>query len=228
MSLSSLHGYVEAQSRRSSEHPAMELPFVTISREAGAGAVTIGRLVAEHLNRSRQSSDEPPWTVFDKNLVERVLEDHELPAKLKEFLPEDTTFDLKDALEEMLGLHPSSWSLIQHTADTILRLASLGNVILVGRGSNIITAYLPRGFHVRLVSPLHVRIAHAAKYYEMSPAKADEFVHKTDRARRRYVKRHFSADIDDPLQYDLTINTGRTGFETAAHFIGEAVVRSLA
>ena len=31
----------------------------------------------------------PPWTIFDRNLVERVLEDHDLPARLAKFMPED-------------------------------------------------------------------------------------------------------------------------------------------
>jgi hypothetical protein len=38
-------------------------------------------------------------------------------------------------VEEVLGLHPSGWTLVQHTTKTILRLAGLGHTILVGRGA---------------------------------------------------------------------------------------------
>ena len=64
-----------------------------------------------------------------------------------------------DALEELLGLHPSSWTLIQQTAETIWRLAQMGHVILVGRGANLITAKLASVFHVRLIGSLEKRVA---------------------------------------------------------------------
>lgn len=34
-------------------------------------------------------------------------------------------------VDELLGLHPSSWTLVEHTTQTIRRLAVMGNVILV-------------------------------------------------------------------------------------------------
>lgn len=222
---SACRAYIEAQSPRSPTHgKRQELPVITISRETGAGAVTIARLVAERLNgRRKKNAVDSPWTVFDKNLVERVLEDHELPARIKQFLPENTTFDLKDAVEEMLGLHPSNWTLVEHTTDTILRLAHAGNVILIGRGSSTITAKFPTAFHVRLVAPRDARVEHVADFYKMDGAQAAKFVRTTDRARRRYVKRYFNSVVEDPLDYHLTLNTKRTGFETAARIIAEAV-----
>ncbi len=221
--LSAVGGYVESQSQRARMHAEKRFPFITFSREAGAGAVTIGRLVAEILNERKHDADDPPWTVFDKNLVEKVLQDYELPKKIKQFLPENTTFDLKDAVEELLGLHPSNWTLVQDTTQTILRLAHLGNAILVGRGSNVATEKLPGGLHVRLVASVEKRIDHSAEFYKFDHDEAVEFVRKTDRARRRYVSRYFNADIDDPLHYHLVINTGRMGFEEAARLIADAV-----
>jgi cytidylate kinase len=223
MSTGLIQGYIEAQARRSPRRRKTGLPVITISREAGAGAVTIGELVAKRLNVQSKGADTCPWTVFDRNLVKRVLEDHELPARIKEFMPEDTVFNLRDAVEELLGLHPANWTLVQHTTDTILRLAHLGNAIVVGRGANIITANMPTALHVRLVAPLVARIEHAARFYRLNMKEAAQFVAKTDRARARYVKRHFNARINDPLQYHLTINTGQVPFEEAARIIAEAV-----
>lgn len=218
-SLSAFRGYIEAQGHRGRKKGRIALPVLTLSREAGAGAVTIGRLVAEQLNRQHRRASDPPWTIFDRNLVERVLEDHDLPAQIRQFMPEDTPFGLKDAVEELVGLHPSNWTLVQHTTDTIQRLARLGNVILVGRGAHVITARLPLAFHVRLVAPLEQRIAHAAAYYNLTQKDAADLVRKTDQARRRYVKHHLGERIDDPLQYHLTINTDRISHEAAAHLI---------
>lgn len=198
--------------------------MVTISREAGAGAVTIARLLAELLNRQIPGKGGCPWTVFDRDLVEKVLEDHKLPKAIKQFMPEDAAvFSPGSLVEELLGLHPSSWTLAHHTTDTIFRLAHMGNVILVGRGSNVISADFKNAFHVRLVAPKEVRIQRAAELYQLTETKAAIFVRKNDRARARYVKVHFKVAIDDPLQYHATFNTGRMSFEATARLIAEAV-----
>ena len=135
---------------------------------------------------------------------------------------------LQDAVEQQLGLHPANWTLVHHTTDTMMRLARLGNVVLVGRGSNIITANVPGSLHVRLVAPESIRIAQVGEFYELNQKEATDYVHKNDRARKRYVKRNFHVAIDDPLQYDLVINTARTGFDEAVRIIVDATPRVLA
>ena len=54
---------------------------------------------------------------------------------------------------------------------------------------------------------------------------AREIVRKGDLARNRYLKDHFHADIDDPLLYDLVINTARLSAAAVARVIAEAVGR---
>jgi len=133
-------------------------PAITLSRECGASASAIAKIVADTLNAHRKNNDSPSWTIFDRNLVERVLAEHDPPKGAAQFMPEDATSELKAALEELLGLHPSSFALLQFTNETILRLARAGNVIIVGRGGNIVTAGLPNAVHLRLVAPLESRI----------------------------------------------------------------------
>jgi hypothetical protein len=38
------------------------------------------------------------------------------------------------------------------------------------------------------------------------------------------VRRYFKADIGDPTLYDLTLNSGRVGFEGAAEIIAHAAL----
>ncbi|MEA3186926.1 MAG: hypothetical protein QOD99_756, partial [Chthoniobacter sp.] len=52
------------------DYAAPGLPAITISRDTAAGAVTIGQLLVDELNRRNGSK---PWAVFDRNLVEQVL-----------------------------------------------------------------------------------------------------------------------------------------------------------
>jgi cytidylate kinase len=201
--------------------PDKRPPSVTISRETGAGAITVARRLAEILEKSHPHH--VPWTVFNRNLVEQVIADHELPAALGKFMPEDVKSGLTDAVEEMLGLHPSTWTLVEQTTDTILRLATAGRVIIVGRGGAVITAHLKNTLHVRLVAPMEFRVKHMEEYSNLTEHEAAIYVKIHDKARARYVSRNFDADIADPLRYHLTINTAKTGFENAAHIIAGGV-----
>jgi cytidylate kinase len=198
-------------------------PAITISRMAGSGGRTVATALAEFMQ------DHCPglchWTVFDKNLMEKVLEDHHLPKRIAEFAPEGHKPMMTDIVEEMLGLHPSSWTLVQHTVETILRLAQMGRVILVGRGANVITSQMENVFHVRLVGTLEKRIERVQQAYDLTRHDAVRFIEKEDRGRRRYLKDHFHKDIDDPTIYHLVVNTDRISHEATAALIGNAVMR---
>ncbi len=200
---------------------------VTISRETGAGAITVGRLVAERM-QARSGGIAHPWAVFDKNLVETALEDHGHRKTIAQYLPEDVVSVVENFIEEALGAHPDADMLMRHVNQTILSLASMGNVVLIGRGANMVTENLPHVLHVRLIAPLDFRIRHIQDYFQMTQTGAEELIYALDRARARYVRRHFHCDVRDPAHYHLTINTGRVGFEETAGLIEEAMVRTIA
>ncbi len=197
---------------------------VAISRETGAGAVTIGQLLMERLESKQDSATHLPWAVFDWNLVQRVLKDHKLPESLERYMPEDAAHRIENHLEDLAGLHPSAWTLVQHTKHTIMRLAMTGHAILVGRGSHLITAGMTNVFRVRLVAPLADRVRHVENYYHLSHEEAGAFVLKEDRAKSRYLQRNFKAEPQNALQYHITINTGAVSFPEAARLIADGVL----
>ncbi len=200
--------YIVSQGRQikvTRGHPEAPNPAITISRQTGAGAITSGLCLARHLNEQADENTEP-WIVFDKNLIRHVLEDHGLPAYLERHMPEDSPSHVKDAVGDMLGLHPPNWELVKRTGETISRLAKTGRCILVGRGANIITRDMPNVLHLRLVGSLDHRVAHCVEYYGISKADALERIKKQDRARRRYVLAYFDEEIDDPTNYHMVIN----------------------
>ena len=200
---------------------------VTISRQAGCGALVIAGKLAQYL-QAHPHGNACPWTVFDRNLIDKVLEDHNLPACLAKFLPEDRVSELEDLMADVFGVHPPSTTVLQQTAETILKLAGAGNVILIGRGANMVTARLPHMFHVRLVAPLEKRIEHVLEFYHeynRTEADARKFCLGEDEARRRYLKKYFGADIEDPLHYHMIINTGLVSYDDAARIIGDAVLK---
>jgi cytidylate kinase len=165
-----------------------------------------------------------PWAVFDRNLVETILQEHNLPARISRFMPEDRVPDLVDALDELLGLHPPVWTLLQQTVKTISRLADRGNSILIGRGAHIITSGRENVFHVRLVSSLAKRVEHIQAIRGVDRHEALSIIRKEDRGRQRYLKKYFDKDIDDPLSYHLVVNTEFISYHGAARVIAEAAL----
>ncbi len=192
---------------------------ITISRQTGAGAHPIAERLTEILQAQEHST--LPWAIFDRNLVEKVLEDHQLPARLAKFMPEDRVSEINDVLDELFGLHPPSWVLARTTAETILHLVQLGRVIVIGRGGNIVTSRMPTVFHVRLIGSLPRR----AQRIQAEGLSAEQAVRKAvqeDHARRRYVGKYFGRNIDDPLLYHLVLNTDLLGVDEAARLIAAA------
>ena len=62
-------------------------------------------------------------------------------------------------------------------------------MVLIGRAAHVICANLAHVFHVRLVAPLESRVQHIADYFKLSEKEAAEYVEKTDRVRKQYVRR---------------------------------------
>lgn len=197
---------------------------ITISRQSGSGAREVAGHLASFLQE--QTSGSPPWTVFDHDLVDKVLEDHHLPARFARHMEEDGGFDLLQALDELLGAHPSYWNFVQQTSETILHLAERGNAILIGRGAHIVTSGREHVFHVRLVSSLEKRVEHVRKIRSIGRDEALAAIRREDRGRKRYLKKYFDKDIDDPLSYHLVVNTDFMCHQRVAHWIAEAALEN--
>lgn len=215
--------FIDAQIHRKTKQtfipPKLRLA-ITLSRQHGCDAMAVAEELAAFL--LAQSPSPEPWVIFDKNLAEKILEEHDLPKELARFMPEDSVPAIQDAIEELLGLHPSSRTLLHQSTETILRLADHGHVILVGRASNTITRSLKNVFHVRLVAPLEHRVQQIMARCSLDEQAALKRIQQVDLGRKRYLKNHFNSDINDSLQYDLVINTARIPHCEVAHLISEA------
>ncbi|MCK9228392.1 MAG: cytidylate kinase-like family protein [Syntrophorhabdaceae bacterium] len=196
-------------------------PAITISRAEGAGGFTVSSELSRYLQEKTTAHEE--WTVFDQMLVTKVLEVFGLKG-VGQFMKEEHKGTVTDAFEEFIGLHPSTWSLVERTNATILRLAQIGNCILVGRGGNLVTKDMPNVFHVRLVGSFEKRVEQAMKAFNYDQKTAAKYVQKKDHGRKRYVKDNFDADIEDPLLYHIVINTDLVTYEEAARIIGSEVI----
>jgi cytidylate kinase len=188
-------------------------PYLTISREAGAGGSQVARLVGEAIG----------WEVLDRKLLECVAERYDSSPAVLELVDETTTNWITEIFGNMLN--PASISQMQYVcrlSRVILMAARVGKVIYVGRGAQFV---LPRerGLRVRIVAPLDYRIQQIMERRHLSFEEARDFVAKTDAGRQDFVRQYFHHDVPDPHLFDLVVNVEKLGPERAAHLIVDAL-----
>ena len=213
---------VKVQNHNKNKGEVKNPPAITISRQAGARGRSIGKKLQQAL-RNQSPKDEIPWTYLDEDLVEKVLKDHDLPTDLAKLMPDDSVSEIDSMINEILGRHPSLWTLFEHTVETMLHLCCTGHCILVGRGGNKVAEGLRNVIRVQFVGSRQRRLLQMIHTHKMSLEKAKAYIKREDRARQRYMKSHFSCDFNDSLHYDLVINTDRYSDEAVVKMIINAV-----
>lgn len=211
-SLSAVKGYLGASIQEVPDHDLHErqsYPAITITRQTGARAVTIAEHLLERLH-AVQVPDSPQWTLFEKELIKQVLRHNDLPEDLAKFFPENPRPYIGDTVEEIIGLHPPAIEINEKCHRLVKSLCKRGHVIIIGRCGNILTCDMPSVLKVRLVGSMEVRVGHIMKRRQIDGKEATAYLKKEDSLRRRYAKENFGiTDIDNPLYYDVVINTDR-------------------
>lgn len=197
---------------------------ITISREFGAGGSIVAKAVADALG----------WRVVDNEFVERVAARAGMPqetvAEQEEWAPgflqrlaRVLTASAPPLLTpEESGQHEMEEARIVRETEAIVReLALEGRKVLVGRAAPVVLGQSENALHVRLVAPKAFRVEVAAERLGIAPAQALRLLEEKDASRLRYHQKYYQRDARDPLNYDLVINTGRTGFTPAARLIVE-------
>jgi cytidylate kinase len=98
-------------------------------------------------------------------------------------------------------------------------LAREGNVLIVGRGGQILLKNQPGTLHVQVVAPLACRVRAVMERSKLDKRAAQNRVKASDRARADYVRRYHDADWLDPTLYHLVVNTGRVSIQTSVDLI---------
>ena len=106
----------------------------------------------------------------------------------------------------------------------IVAIGKHGRAIIIGRGANFI---LPPDdcIKVRIISPRRLRIRNVAKAFNISENEAKRRVIRTESDRRAFIRKYFNAEIADPVNYDIVINTGALNIDRAARTIAAMVAK---
>lgn len=98
-------------------------------------------------------------------------------------------------------------------------LAQEGNVLLVGRGAQVLLRDNPIALHVQLVAPQAHRVEAIMADLGLSKRAAQSRIRMSDRARADYLRRYHNIDWLDATLYHLVINTMLVSPTTAVTLI---------
>ncbi len=178
------------------------MSVITISRQLGSLGTEIARVVAKELN----------YEYVDKDKISETVVAYGLPAaEVEKFDEKRPPFWDSLSIQRARYLH-SIQALIYD-------FARKDNVVIVGRGGQVLLKDLPGVLHVRIVAPFDFRIRRIIKQRGGDEKQAADVLHRSDRDSSGFIRAFFEVDWDDQTFYDLVINTRILSEETGARII---------
>jgi len=206
--------------RRPSRHgqtrstlPSARFRSVCVSREAGAGAGSIARVVGTRLN----------WKVFDHEILETIAKRMETPTDEVRVYDELAPSVVQDWILPLREEHYAPQeAYLDHLAKLVEAIGRAGESVIVGRGAGFL---LPREstLSVRVVAPLRFRAERLAERMGVSVRTARRAAVDLDRRRRQFERTMYRADPTDPHHYDLVLDSQSLGTAIAAEVLIRAV-----
>ncbi len=201
---------------------------ITISRQYGSGGGEIGARLAQRLN----------WHLIDHEIVARVARALGIPEQQAEERDEYAKGFIARVVSQFVSTVPTAASPVVQVAlpdqtdetryqETLRRVvetaADTGRAVIIGRASQMILAKRRDVLHVYIEAPLQARIVYVVLRENLDAARARERIELKDGNRARYFQTVYHQDANDPLLYDLVINTGVLSLGQAVDLISLAL-----
>ncbi len=192
--------------------PIARFQNLCVSREAGAGRGAV-RLVGQRLG----------WKVYDDELVEAIAHRMQVPIDEVRALDELAPSVVQDWLLPLREeYYAPQEAYLDHLAKLIEAIGRAGESILVGRGAGFM---LPRDttLSIRVIAPLRERALRLAERMGVSVRTARRAARDLDRRRAQFDRTMHRANVNDPHNFDLVLDTHSLGLEIAAEVVIQTV-----
>jgi cytidylate kinase len=212
----SIKGFIDEQvekwnNMRAKVHKKEEahLSIITLAAEPGSGGIIVAQRVASRLG----------FDFFHRDLIKEIAKSGHVSPEALETVEKERLSGIRDFIASLVGdryLWPGLY--LEHLTKVLEAISKRGSAVIVGRGSNFILPPEQR-FSVCTVAPLELRVQNVAQRFDVSLEEAKQRILNRQSKRESFVKKSFNADIRDPVNYDLTINTARLSVEEAAEVV---------
>jgi cytidylate kinase len=202
------------------------MSVVTIRGQMGSGAPEIGKLIAERLHFDYVDREIIAGVAKHLNLPQDSVADKEMPpgsllGRIAEALGRG--YAISASAQTYATSYLPTWEMPLDNTNYLLGLESVIKelaknqaVVIRGRGSQFILKNYHGAFHLLLVAPIKLRVKRVMESLKLDQETAKKEVEHFDSSRREFTKRYFSAELEDPINYDLVINTEHLSFDDAA------------
>ncbi len=211
--------------------PAEGKAIVTISSQFGSGGSEVGRLVA----------NESGLLYLDHEIIGEVAKRLGINVEQAARRDERTIGMAHHVLDALQANSPFSinyetllnptrpparsqelvyWQL---TRRVILELATTGDAVFIGRGSQFLLHGMPRTLHIYIFAPIEQRVDNVMQHSQVDRPQATRMIERRDYEREAYLRRYYGSSQNHPDLYHLLINTALFPYEQAADLIKQAL-----
>ncbi|CAB5079215.1 hypothetical protein D3OALGA1CA_2296 [Olavius algarvensis associated proteobacterium Delta 3] len=186
---------------------------ITISRDPGSGGNLVGKGLAWRME----------FDLFHQEVLHEMAKSASVNSAVLETLDEKGISMVEDWIQSLVNarhLWPDRY--LKHLMRIIGAIGKHGRAVIIGRGANFI---LPpeKTLRVRVVAPRKIRVRNVARDFHVSKEKAMLRVIRAESDRQAFIRKYFHADIADPVNYDLLINTEKLSIDQAVKIIHGAL-----
>ena len=179
------------------------MPLITISQDYGSHGYYLAQRIAQELNLELHDDE-----TLREAAVRQGVEKENLDA-MKEQVP--GFFDL------YLGSMPDVY--LDVLQMVVYQVSSDNNGVVVGHGGQVLLRDFACALHIRIITPAEKRVQYFIEEKGFEEEQARKIVRTKDEEARDFFRYAFKMDINDPLLYDLVINTDKISIETAISHI---------
>lgn len=108
------------------------------------------------------------------------------------------------------------------TRQVVNEIYGSGNAVIIGRGANAILTDRSDTFHIGLIAPLEVRVQTLMQRENYTREEAENYGVELERAHENFFRRFFNYNPNDPTHYHMMLNMGNMTPRKAADIIVHA------
>jgi len=201
------------------------MAVITISRQFGAGGITLGKKVAEKYGYVFADTEVIKMVAEMANVSTHFVEtvEKEAGGKFSKFISRTVSKPLVDRILKDERGYIDEEIYLDYLVLIIAQMADDGNVVILGRGSQYILNDHPDACHILLIDEFENRVRFMQKHYDLSKNRAMQVVRGEDKRRKNLYQKLGKTDYDNPALYHLVLNMNRIGLEKALKLVCELV-----
>ena len=199
------------------------MPVITIRGQYGSEAPQIGELIArklgiDYVDQKIIADVAERLRTSSQRIAEKEMPPSTLLGRIAEAIRSNYVFDsgYLDMYLPFVEMPLDDKNYLAGLTHVITEMAKCQAIVIRGRGGQFILKDFPGAFHILVVAPIEPRVTRVMADLKIDEKAAREEIKRIDSSLREFMKRYFHAVIDDPVHYDLVLNTAHFSIEAAA------------